>query len=253
MQRTFVPLVLITAALIGARVAAQHGYTQAQVDNGGRLYQASCATCHGAKGDTVRGAALMSGKFSRATSDEELVRIILSGIPGTAMPPNPYTESEAGMIVAYLRSVGSAGGLVTSGDPVRGKAAFDGKGRCQTCHGAGGAGSRTAPSLADVGAVRTPVEIERAIVDPSAELHPDFRVVRAVTTAGETVTGRLLNQTTFSIQLLDSNERLRGLQMSELRESAILTTSPMPAAKGTLSAADVADLVAYLSTLVGRR
>jgi len=31
MQRTFVPLVLITAALIGARVAAQHGYTQAQV------------------------------------------------------------------------------------------------------------------------------------------------------------------------------------------------------------------------------
>jgi putative heme-binding domain-containing protein len=104
-----------------------------------------------------------------------------------------------------------------------------------------------------VGAVRTPVEIERAIVDPSAELHPDFRVVRVVTTAGETVTGRLLNQTTFSIQLLDSNERLRGLQMSELRESAILTTSPMPAAKGTLSAADVADLVAYLSTLVGKR
>ena len=91
--------------------AAQHGYTQAQVDNGGRLYQASCATCHGAKGDTVRGVALMSGKFSRATSDEELVRIILGGIPGTAMPPNPYTESEAGMIVAYLRSVGSAGGL----------------------------------------------------------------------------------------------------------------------------------------------
>jgi len=252
MQRTFVPLVLITAALIGARVAAQHGYTQAQVDNGGRLYQASCATCHGAKGDTVRGAALMSGKFSRATSDEELVRIILGGIPGTAMPPNPYTESEAGMIVAYLRSVGGAGGLATTGDPARGKAAFDGRGRCQSCHGAGGSGSRTAPSLADVGAVRTPAEIERSIVDPSAELHPDFRVVRAVTKSGETITGRLLNQDSFSIQLLDSNERLRGLQKSDLRESAILSTSPMPSAKGTLSAAEVADLVAYLSTLRGQ-
>jgi putative heme-binding domain-containing protein len=253
MRSTPIWLVFVVCVLPAVRVTAQHGYTQAQVDNGGRLYQASCATCHGARGDTVRGVALMSGRFSRATSDEELVKIILGGIPGTAMPPNAYSESEAGMIVAYLRSVGSAGGLVTTGDPVRGKAAFDGKGKCQSCHGAGGAGSRTAPSLADVGAVRTPVEIERSIVDPSADLHPDFRFVRAVTTAGETVTGRLLNQTTFSIQLLDSSERLRGLQKSDLRDATILSSSPMPAAKGTLSAAEIADLVAYLSTLRGQR
>ena len=246
-------LIVWLAVLIAAPAWAQHGYTQAQVDNGGRLYQASCATCHGPKGDTVRGVALMSGKFSRATSDEELVKIILSGIPGTAMPPNTYSENEAGMIVAYLRSVGSAGGLITTGDPARGKAAFDGKGRCQSCHGAGASGSRTAPSLADVGAVRTPAEIERSILDPSAELHPDFRTVRAITKSGDTITGRLLNQDTFSLQLLDSKERLRGLQKSELRESAILPTSPMPSAKGTLSAAEVADLVAYLSTMRGAR
>jgi len=246
-------LIVWLVVLIAAPAWAQHGYTQAQVDNGGRLYQASCATCHGPKGDTVRGVALMSGKFSRATSDEELVKIILSGIPGTAMPPNTYSESEAGMIVAYLRSVGSAGGLITTGDPVRGKVAFDGKGRCQSCHGAGASGSRTAPSLADVGAVRTPAEIERSILEPSAELHPDFRTVRAVTKSGDTITGRLLNQDTFSLQLLDSKERLRGLQKSELRESAILPTSPMPSAKGTLSAAEVADLVAYLSTMRGPR
>ena len=251
-MRRAIWLTVALLALSEGGATAQHGYTQVQVDNGGRLYQASCATCHGPKGDTVRGVALMSGKFSRATSDEELVKIILGGIPGTAMPPNTYTETEAGMIVAYLRSVGGAGGLATTGDPARGKAAFDGRGRCQSCHGAGGSGSRTAPSLADVGAVRTPAEIERSIVDPSAELHPDFRVVRAVTKSGETITGRLLNQDSFSIQLLDSNERLRGLQKSDLRESAILSTSPMPSANGTLSAAEVADLVAYLSTLRGQ-
>src|SRR4051794_21408481 len=105
---------LVAIALIAVRVAAQHGYTQQQVDNGGRLYQASCVTCHGPRGDTVRGVALLSGSFRRAASDEELVKIILAGIPGTAMPPNPYSESDAGMIVAYLRSVGSAGGVVTS-------------------------------------------------------------------------------------------------------------------------------------------
>src|SRR6188474_3251005 len=127
-MRRAIWLTVALLALSGGGATAQHGYTQVQVDNGGRLYQASCATCHGPKGDTVRGVALMSGTFSRATSDEEMVKIILGGIPGTAMPPNTYTESEAGMIVAYLRSVGGAGGLATTGDPVRGKAAFDGKG-----------------------------------------------------------------------------------------------------------------------------
>jgi putative heme-binding domain-containing protein len=244
-------VLLVSIAWLGMRVNAQHGYTQQQVDNGGRLYQASCATCHGPRGDTVRGVALMSGKFSRATSDEELVTIILGGIPGTAMPPNSYTESEAGMIVAYLRSVGSTGGLVATGDATRGKAVFDGKGRCQTCHAAGGVGTRLAPSLIDVGTLRTLTEIERSIVDPNADLHPDFRFVRAVTKSGETITGRLLNQDTFSLQLLDSSERLRGLQKSQLRESVVLTTSPMPSAKGTLTPAEIADLVTYLSTLRG--
>jgi putative heme-binding domain-containing protein len=246
-------ILLAVLALSGPRVSAQHGYTQAQVDNGGRLYQASCATCHGARGDTVRGVALMSGRFSRATSDEELITIILGGIPGTAMPPNTYSESEAGMIVAYLRSVGSAGGLVATGDSTRGKGVFEGKGRCQTCHGAAGVGSRMAPSLVDVGTLRTLTEIERSIVDPNAELHPDFRFVRAVTKSGEVITGRLLNQDNFSIQLLDAGEHLRGLQKADLRESAVLTTSPMPPAKGTLSPSEVADLVTYLSTLRGLR
>jgi putative heme-binding domain-containing protein len=145
------------------------------------------------------------------------------------------------------------GGLVAGGDSGRGKAVFEGKGRCTTCHGAGGAGSRMAPSLVDVGALRTLTEIERSIMDPNADLHPDFRFVRVVTKSGETVTGRLLNQDSFSIQVLDSSERLRGLQKADLRESAVLTTSPMPSAKGTLTPGEVADLVTYLSTLRGLR
>lgn len=249
MRRGAVVILCVAVAAAG-KLAAQHGYTQAQVENGGRLYQASCATCHGPKGDTVRGVSLMSGKFSRASSDEELVKIIQSGIPGTAMPPNSYSESEAGMIVAYLRSVGAAGGIVTTGDVARGRAAFDGKGKCQTCHSAS---SRMAPSLSDVGAVRTPAELEQSILDPNAELHADFRFVRAVTRSGDTVNGRLLNQDSFSIQVLDANQRLRGLQKSDLREHTILETSPMPSGRGTLSTQDVADLVAYLSSLRGTR
>jgi mono/diheme cytochrome c family protein len=90
-------LVLVSG---GGTLSAQHSYTRTEVENGARLYQGSCSTCHGPTGDTVRGVALLSGQFRRASADEELVRIIISGIPGTAMPPNNYSDLEAGMIVA---------------------------------------------------------------------------------------------------------------------------------------------------------
>ncbi len=244
-------LVLLFGMAWGSALFAQHSYTRSEIENGARLYQGSCATCHGPKGDTVRGVALLGGSFQRASTDEELVKIIVSGIPGTAMPPNSYSDLEAGMIVAYLR--GAAAGdnvVVATGDRARGKALFDGKGKCATCHSEG---SRMAPSLADVGALRRPLEIERSILDPSADLHPSFRFVRAVTKNGTVVTGRLLNQSTFSVQILDSAEQLRAFDKSALREFAVVKTSPMPAARGTLDAQEVADIVSYLTGLRGQR
>lgn len=244
-------VVIVCSSLAVSSVVAQHGYTKTEVENGARLYQASCATCHGPKGDTVRGVTLLSGQFRRARTDDDLVRIIQGGIPGTSMPPNKYSDVEAGMIVAYLRGAAAGEGVsFVPGDVSRGKAIFEGKGRCATCHNAA---SLTAPSLADVGALRPPLDIERSIVDPSAELHEDFRFVRAVTKTGTVVTGRLLNQSSFSLQLLDSSGHLRSLDRGDLKELTIKTTSEMPSYRGTLDAQEIADVVSYLTTLRGQR
>ena len=235
-----------------AAVSAQHGYTRAEVENGARLFQASCATCHGPKGDAVRGVALLSGQFQRATSDEQLVKIIIEGIPGTSMPPNNYSALEAGMIVAYLRGIAAGDNVtVTAGDLARGKALFEGKGKCATCHNPE---SRTAPSLADVGVLRRPLELERSILDPSAELHPEYRYVRAVTKSGTVVT-RAAPQPEH---VLGPDPRLaqnlRALQQSQTSaSSSINQTSEMPSYRGTLDSQEVADLVMYLTTLRGRR
>jgi putative heme-binding domain-containing protein len=239
------------AVAFAPAVVAQHGYTRAEIENGARLYQASCATCHGPEGDQVRGVALLGGTFRRATTDDELVRIIVNGIPGTAMPPNSYSDAEAGMIVAYLRGLASGDTVtMTPGDPSRGKALFEGKGKCTSCHHAS---SRMAPSLADVGAVRPPLQIERALLEPSADLHADFRFVRVVQRDGAAVRGRLLNHSTFSLQILDTNERLRAFDRSELTEVAFESSSPMPSYREVLDGQEVADLVSYLTTLRGRR
>ena len=70
---------------------------------------------------------------------------------------------------------------------------------------------------------------------------------------GSTITGRLLNQDTFTIQLLDASARLRLLDLSTVREVTIPKESPMPSYKDKLDAQEVADLVTYLTTLKGRR
>ena len=244
-------LAAAAVALCATSASAQHVYTNADIENGARLYSANCATCHGPRGDTVRGVALFSGSFKRASNDDEVARIIVAGIPGTAMPPNNYSDTEAGMIVAYLRRAGSGGGVTfTAGDVARGRSIFDGKGRCTTCHSPT---SRLAPSLFDVGAIRRPLELEQALVDPSADINYDFRFVRAVTKGGETVTGRLLNQNSFSVQILDAKESLRTLDRSDLKEFGVKATSEMPSYKDTLNTQEIADVVTYLMTLRGKR
>jgi putative heme-binding domain-containing protein len=208
----------------------------------------------------VRGVALFSGQFRRATSDEQLIKVIIGGIPETGMPPNKYSDLEAGMIVAYLRGMASGESVsVTAGDASRGKTLFDGKGKCSTCHSPA---SRMAPSLADIGVVRRPLELEQSLLDPSAELSTDYRFVRAVTRNGTIVTGRLMNQSTFSVQILsvardnaifqDPAPQLRSFDRADLREFVITRTSLMPSYRGTLDTQEIADLVTYLTTLRGQ-
>src|SRR5712691_10013665 len=111
--------VLLAASALSAQ---EHGYTPADIENGSRLYQSSCAGCHGPSGDMVPGIELQRGQFRRATSDTEVMRIIQSGIPGTTMPPSSFSDLQAGSIVAFLRSVAPSagrggGGGVAKGNP----------------------------------------------------------------------------------------------------------------------------------------
>jgi len=249
-------IVIALAWLLSARaVAAQgHGYTPQDVENGGQIYQANCTGCHGPEGDGVPGANLGSGQFRRGTTDDELVRIIIGGIPGTAMPPNGFSEGQAGTIVAYLRSLAtSPRDPIAAGDAGRGKSIFEGKGQCLTCHSVAGTGARIGPALTEIGSLRRTVELQRSLIDPGAEVRSDHRTVRAVTRRGETVTGRLLNQDSFSLQLLDTSGRLVLLEKSALRDYSILKESPMPSYRDRLDTQELADLVSYLSSLRIRR
>ncbi len=172
--RLLVILLLATGALL-----AQHSYTAADVEDGGRLYRANCLSCHGPDGDALPNADLSRNKFHHtstpAGTEDELIAIMEKGIPGTAMPPNTsFNDFQAATIVAYIRSFADNPSLhsALTGDPARGKQLFDTKGGCLSCHRVNTSGSRLGPNLTDVGANRRTAEIEQALVDPAAEAAP---------------------------------------------------------------------------------
>jgi putative heme-binding domain-containing protein len=236
--------------LCSASLFAQQTPDAAKAAEGARLFRFTCAACHGPDGDRVAGVDLGHGKFRRTSTDEGLIEIIQKGIPGTSMPPNALTRYQVETIVAYLRSVATSGRTVT-GDSQRGRAIFEGKGACTSCHRVNGNGSRVGPDLSDIGKLRRAVEIEQSLVAPNDEILPQNRYVRAVTREGQTITGRLLNQDMFSVQIIDSKERLVSLKRSDLRTAEILNESPMPSYRDKLSPAELGDLIAYLVSLKG--
>ena len=244
----------VAAAIVWLAIplAGQQRYLPLDVENGSRLYRSNCFACHGPEGASIPGVDFSRGQFKRASSDEDLLRVIVTGVPGTAMPPTNVTDSQRLALVAYLRSLhdsaASAGG---SGDAARGRALLEGKGGCLACHRVNGKGSRTGPDLSEVGDLRTAAYLERSLVAPNESVLPEQRMVRAVTRQGTVITGRRLNEDTHTVQLIDSEERLRSLLKSDLREYTLLTTSPMPSYQDKFSSQELADLVTYLISLKG--
>jgi putative heme-binding domain-containing protein len=266
-------LIIATAPRVAAQ---QHSYTPAEIEEGRKLYDANCGRCHNDTGDGVTGVELFK-QFRRATSDEDVAKIIREGIPGTSMPSHAFlTSMQALNVVAFLRSMvgvtpaarpagtanapGRGAAALAGGDAVRGKTLFDGKGGCIGCHRVKGNGGQTGPDLSAIGQVRAPrgfdpggpnlPQIERSILDPNAEIAPIYRAFQVITKSGTTVRGKLLNQDTFSIQMLDSTQNLRSFVKGDVRESGFVP-SPMPPYEGKLTSQELADLLVYLLSLGG--
>src|SRR3954464_15920554 len=116
-------MVTVLCAVIGPAEAghylhAQQRFLPAEIEAGGRLYLANCTGCHGPEGDGVAGINFSQGKFRRGTTDEDLIRIIVRGIPGTPMPPSGIADNQVATIVAYLRSMTAGNGDTSGGDAV---------------------------------------------------------------------------------------------------------------------------------------
>jgi putative heme-binding domain-containing protein len=224
------------------------------IETGRKLYMGGCTYCHGPTGDGGKGADLARPELPRAKTDVDLVRIIENGIPGTEMPGAGHmTLREVTQTAAFVRTLGKVDAKPVPGSPQAGRAQYTKHG-CAACHttkqGHGYEGGLTGPDLSAIGARRNASYLREALVAPEASVPEWFRFVKVVTKDGKTLTGRRVNEDTFTLVMRDFNGANYSFLKSSLRDFTWdRKKSPMPSYKDKLSSSELDDLVAYLVSL----
>lgn len=251
---TLPPALMLVGLSAQTAIPGQNPLTEpADMQRGARLFGLNCAPCHGPKGDGGRGPNLAQLKLPRANDDTALFQIIHDGIPGTEMPATKsLTDHEMWQVAAYVRTLGRVLREKLPGDPAAGAALFRAKG-CFGCHAVGAEGGRMGPPLAEIGERRSAAYLRAVLLDPASNLPSDFAMAEISTTAGSRITGMVLNEDTYSIQMRDLNGNLHSFWKRELSALDRLPgRTPMPSFRERLGNRELDDLVAYLASLRGK-
>jgi putative heme-binding domain-containing protein len=257
-RRFLPPLFALLAAILAAAPAlfAQadskpNPYaTSADVGEGATSFRHHCAGCHGPQGRGGRSPDLTAAELNHGDSAGALFQTVRFGVAGTEMSGTRFPDKRVWQIVAYLQSLRRRVSQANvRGDRLRGKALFDGKGGCASCHWVNGKGGRLGPELSRIGAGRSLDGLRSALVDPNEDVAPAYWQWKIVDKDGNETRGIRLHEDNFSIRLLESNERLVSIDKQSLQEIQRQRVSAMPDYGETLSAKELDDLIAYLYSL----
>lgn len=240
-----------SAVLAASGQAPTAGAGRAAPD-GAALYAARCADCHGADATGVRGPDL-TRLWGAGATDERVFQVIRQGVAGSIMPASSAPDAEVRALVAYLKALGTTDGRdAARGAAAPGEATFWRS--CGGCHRVGPRGGRLGPELTRIGVTQSADALRTAIRRPSAAIAPGYQSVTLVTTNGAKVRGLRKGEDAFSVQILDTRERLQGYLKSDLTSTTRDTQSLMPEyGPDRIPDAALDDLVKYLSTLKGSK
>jgi quinoprotein glucose dehydrogenase len=179
--------------------------------------------------------------------DERLFQLIRKGVPGTEMPPSTAPDDDVLMIIAYLRDMSGAGAAETvAGNVDNGAKIF--ASQCALCHRIGDQGGRLGPDLSRIGVARSRAVLMREIRTPSEWVAPAYEAVTLVGRDGQKTRAIKKSEDAFSIQVMDTRERIQGYLKSGLQEVIYEKTSLMPTyGADRMPESELNDLVAYLS------
>ncbi|HKV04019.1 MAG TPA: c-type cytochrome [Candidatus Acidoferrales bacterium] len=233
----------------------------ADVEQGKQTFETRCSTCHGLDGGGAMGPNIQG--IPMRLGAPAVANVIRNGMSG-GMPPfaGQLDAAQIQQLIAYLLTLTYKDVGKVTGDPAKGREVYEASG-CANCHTISGEGGNAGPELTKVGQLRGAGYLRNAVLYPGTDL-PQERVfletgglmeylfVHVVTKGGEALDGTRVAEDSFRIVLKDAKGNFHSYQKADLRE---LKKEPgrslMPSAKDKLSAAQLDDLVAYLSSLKG--
>ena len=229
-------------------------------------FRSNCAFCHGlgAQGGG-RGPDLTRAQKHHGNTDAELFHNIHDGIAGTAMPAATnggigvgMSDEEIWQVITYIRSVEKKASAAETGGAAHGKELFYGSAGCGTCHMVNGKGGRLGPDLSSTGASRSVEYLTESLRNPSKRLaegiseplkdfSQEYETVTVVTVDGTKLQGVVLNEDSFTVQMLDTREQLHAFEKSKLRSYVKTRESLMPAYDAkALPEKELKDIIAFL-------
>jgi cytochrome c oxidase cbb3-type subunit III len=229
-------------------------------------FRSNCAFCHGlgARGGG-RGPDLTRANKRHGNTDAEIFHNVHDGIPGTAMPAATnggigvgMSDEEIWQVVTYIRSVEKKVSAAETGDAAHGKTLFYGDAACATCHMVNGKGGRLGPDLSSTGSsrsieylaesVRSPSKrLAEGISEPLKDFSQEYETATVVTADGTKLQGVVLNEDSFTVQMLDTREQLHSFEKAKLRSYEKTRESLMPVYDAkALPDKDLKDLIAFL-------
>ncbi len=243
-----------TLLLILAQSANPHTGAD-DVKIGQEYYRLRCAECHGAVGEGGRGPNLAAGVFYHGGEDQDVFDTVRNGIRGTEMPGFGSSEERLWQVVAFIRSLNQAATPEEArGDATRGKALFQGKGDCLSCHRVGPEGGFSGPGLGSVGSQRSLAHLRTSMLDPNDDVRRRYWLVTVTGPNGARTLGNVLNEDRHSLQLLDLRGKLRSFDKATLQTIERDPNSMMQSYDGMFDESEMEDLLSYLVSLRrGRR
>ena len=110
-------------------------------------------------------------------------------------------------------------------------------------------GGSLGPDLSTITARRTQDALVNSIRDPSANIARRYKPVTLVTANNRLIQGTIKSEDAFSIQIMDSNQSLRGFKKLSLQDVIHEEISLMPSfTESDLSSNEINDILSFLQS-----
>ncbi len=129
-----------------------------------------------------------------------------------------------------------------------GRALFNGKATCATCHELRGEGKRVGPELGNL-VHRDYASVLKDITDPNATINPDGVGYVVTLKNGSATVGTRIGESAYELQIAQVGGAVAKLKKSDIAKTEPMTVSLMPPGlEKNLSATELRDLMTFLLT-----